>query len=104
MGLDPDLYPLLASTQATIGGANIAGLQDAALDPLLIKARAPGTDEARKAAYAALQAKLAAGTYYLPMAFADIVVVVRDTVSGPRSTAPRRPRGPILGCANMAPR
>lgn len=83
LGLDPDLYPLLASTQATIGGANIAGLQDPALDPLLVKARAPGTDEARKAAYATLQAKLAAGTYYLPLAFVDVVVVARDTLSGP---------------------
>ena len=67
-------------------------------------ARAPGTDEARKAAYVALQARLATGVYLLPIAFRDEVVVVRDTLRGPRHPAHREPRGPILGCANMAPR
>ena len=84
IGLDPDLYPLLASSQTTLHGSNYSGLQDAGLDVLLVRARAPGPDEARLAAYAALQVKLAAGTYVLPVAFADIVVVVRDTLTGPR--------------------
>ena len=83
IGLDPDLYPLLASSQTTFRGSNYSGLQDAALDALLIKARAPGPEAARLAAYAALQTKLAIGTYYLPMAFPDVVVVVRDTLTGP---------------------
>ena len=84
IGLDPDLYPLLASSQTTLHGSNYSGLQDAGLDVLLVRARAPGLDEARLAAYAALQVKLAAGTYVLPVAFADVVVVVRDTLTGPR--------------------
>ena len=83
IGLDPDLYPLLASTQATTAGSNVAGFQDAALDRLLVAARAPGTDEARKAAYSALQGQLATGVYVLPIAFRDEVVVVRNTLSGP---------------------
>lgn len=83
IGLDPDLYPLLASTQAKRTGSNFSGLQDPTLDPLLVKARAPGSDEVRKAAYAALQVKLSAGTYVLPLAFGDLVVVVRNTLSGP---------------------
>ncbi len=83
IGLDPDFYPLLASTQARPSGSNFSGLQDPALDLLLVKARGPGTDEARRAAYAALQVKLAAGMYTLALAFPDVVVVVRDTVSGP---------------------
>ena len=83
VGLDPDLYPLLASSQTTFSGANFSGLQDPMLDPLLVTARAPGTDEARLAAYAALQGRLAIGTYVLPLAFADVVVVVRDTLTGP---------------------
>ncbi len=91
IGLDPDLYPLLASTQATLSGSNVSGLQDRALDALLVKARAPGTDDARKAAYAALQSKLAAGTYVLPVAFADLVAVVRNTLTGP---SPRSVGGP----------
>ena len=84
IGLDPDLYPLLASSQTTLHGSNYSGLQDAGLDVLLVRARAPGPDEARLAAYVALQARLAAGTYVLPVAFADVVVVVRDTLTGPR--------------------
>jgi peptide/nickel transport system substrate-binding protein len=80
IGHDPDLYPLLASSQVQTGGLNVAGVQDAALDALLVAARKPGPDEARKAAYTALQTQLAAGRYVLPIAFADEVVVARDTL------------------------
>ena len=85
IGLDPDLYALLASTQAKATGSNFSGVQDPALDALLVKARAPGTDVARKAAYVDLQAKLAEGTYVLPIAFRDVIVVVRNTLTGPVS-------------------
>ena len=64
-------------------GSNIIGVQDPELDALLVKARAPGTDEERKAAYKALQEQLGKGRYVLPLAFADEVVVARDTVEGP---------------------
>ena len=50
---------------------------------LLEKARAPGTDVERKAAYSALQKGMAAGDYLLPLTFADEVVVARDTLQGP---------------------
>ena len=60
VGLDPDLYPLLASSQTVTGGSNVIGLQDPALDKLLVAARGPGTDARPKAAYAALQKRLAA--------------------------------------------
>ncbi len=83
VGLDPDLYPLLASTQTVGQGLNLAGLQDPALDRLLEAARKPGTAEARKAAYVALEKLLATRQYLLPIAFRDEVVVVRDTVVGP---------------------
>lgn len=83
IGLDPDLYPLLASTQAKAGGSNVGGLQDPALDKLLAAARKPGTEEARKAAYTALQVRLAAQMYLLPIAFRDEIIVLRGTVSGP---------------------
>ncbi len=83
LGLDPDLYPLLASSQTLTGGSNVMGVQDPELDALLAKARAPGTDAARKTAYSALQKRLAAGRYLLPLAFADEVVVVHDTLEGP---------------------
>ena len=83
IGLDPDLYPLLASSQTLTGGSNVMGVQDPALDAVLINARRPGTEEQRKKAYAALQQQLARGRYLLPLAFADEVVVARDTLQGP---------------------
>ena len=83
VGLDPDLYPLLASSQTLSGGSNVIGLQDPGLDALLRKARGPNTDQARRAAYSALQVQLGKGRYLLPLAFADESIVVRDTVTGP---------------------
>ena len=84
IGLDPDLYPLLASSQTLTGGSNVIGLQDPTLDGLLTAARKPGTPAERAAAYSALQVQLAKGQYVLPLAFADEPVVVRDTIEGPR--------------------
>ena len=83
IGLDPDLYPLLASSQTGAGGSNVAGLQDPELDKLLVGARGPGDDDARKAAYAALQTRLAAQQYLLPVFFRDEPVVIRDVLEGP---------------------
>ena len=83
LGLDPDLYPLLASSQTLTGGSNVIGLQDPALDKLLVEARKPGSTAARAAAYSKLQIQLGKGRYVLPLAFADESVVVRDTVVGP---------------------
>lgn len=83
IGLDPDLYPLLASSQTRSGGANVAGLQDPSLDTLLAAARAPGSAEQRLAAYAALQQGLSSQLYVLPLVFRDEVVVFRQTLQGP---------------------
>jgi peptide/nickel transport system substrate-binding protein len=82
IGMDPDLYPLLASTQTLTGGSNVSGVQDERLDRLLVKARAPGSDDARQAAYTELQRHLASGRFLLPIAFADEVVVAHDTLEG----------------------
>jgi peptide/nickel transport system substrate-binding protein len=83
IGLDPDLYPLLASSQTLSGGSNVLGLQDPDLDRLLEAARGPGSASARFEAYGALQRRLATERYILPLAFQDKAVVLRDTVSGP---------------------
>ena len=105
IGLDPDLYPLLASSQTLTGGSNVIGLQDPALDALLVKAaRARARRPSARPAYSALQKQLAKGRYLLPLAFADEVVVVRDTLEGPGLRQVTGPVGSILGCANMAPR
>ncbi len=85
IGLDPDLYPLLASSQTRTGGSNISGLQDPDLDTLLVAARTPLDAAARMAAYGALQARLTERRYVLPLAFRDEYVLFRDTVSGPET-------------------
>ena len=84
IGLDPDLYPLLAASQTRSGGSNIAGLQDPELDKLLVDARTPVDEAARATAYAELQKRLVANTYILPLAFRDEYVVFRATVVGPQ--------------------
>jgi peptide/nickel transport system substrate-binding protein len=83
IGLDPDLYPLFASSQAVTGGANITGIQDAALNALLVAARAPGTDAARKAAYSKLETALVSNPAMLPLFFQDDLVVVNARLVGP---------------------
>jgi ABC-type transport system substrate-binding protein len=85
IGLDPDLYPLLAASQTRTGGSNLSGLQDPELDKLLVAARTPVDATARTTAYAELQKRLVANTYVLPLAFRDEYVVFRSTVHGPQS-------------------
>ncbi len=76
-GLEPDLYPLLATSQVQASGTNLAGYQDEELDPLLEAARKPGTDEERKAAWKALLAALAERRPMLPLAWNDEVMLAR---------------------------
>ena len=83
IGLDPDVYALLAASQTRSGGSNVAGLQDPDLDKLLVAARTPVDVDERAAAYAELQVRLAARQYILPLAFRDDFIVFRDTVVGP---------------------
>lgn len=85
IGLDPDLYPLLAASQTRAGGSNVIGLQDPDLDKLLVAARTPVDMVTRIARYSDLQARLADRTYLLPVAFRDEYAVFRDTVVGPES-------------------
>ncbi len=83
VGLDPDLYPLLASTQATTSGSNISGVQSLVLDEKLNAARKLGAMSVRTKAYAALQTFLSQVQVMLPLYFRDEPVVLRDTVEGP---------------------
>lgn len=83
MGLDPDVFPLLTSSQAVEGGSNVGGYQSAALDSLLKAARLGVDQKARIGAFAALQAALTRDLPLLPIAFADELYVVRDRVVGP---------------------
>ncbi|HEY3335188.1 MAG TPA: ABC transporter substrate-binding protein [Candidatus Limnocylindrales bacterium] len=71
MGLEPDLFPLLASSQVRASGSNLTGFQDAALDALLEAARKPGDQAARVAAWKALLAAIAARQPMLPLAWGE---------------------------------
>ena len=81
-GLEPDLYPLLASSQVRGSGTNLTGYQDPALDALLEAARKPGTAEARATAWKALLTGLAAREPLLPIAWHSESVLFRG-VDGP---------------------
>lgn len=81
-GFEPDLYPLLASSQVRSPGTNLSGYQDPALDTLLAAARAPGTTEQRTTAWRALLADLAARQPILPLVWRDDIVLQRG-ISGP---------------------
>lgn len=83
MGLDPDVFPLLTSSQALEGRSNVGGYQSAELDRLLTAARLGVDRAARRSAFALLQAALTRDLPILPIAFADELYVVRDTVHGP---------------------
>jgi peptide/nickel transport system substrate-binding protein len=91
LGLDPDLYPLLASSQAAHGGSNVAGYQSRAMDKLLIQARlyAPATD--RRERFVALQKELARQMPVLPLFFSDYLYLMRDNLQGPTSREVARP-------------
>ena len=86
VGLDADLYPLLASAQAAVGGSNLSGFQSVKLDPLLEAARAYAPQATRATRVAAVEADLAQELPILPLVYSDFPYVVRDTVQGP---APR---------------
>ncbi len=104
MGLDPDPYPILASSQARTGGANICGIQDVALDKALVSARAPGSAANRTKAYRTLQGLLGTLQPMPTLFFRDSVLVVGP---GPRRTggaAHRRPGRSLLGRDTMGNR
>ncbi len=69
MGVEPDLYPLLASTQVRAGGSNLSGYQDTELDALLEAARVPADEPDRLTAWKALLAGVASRNPMLPLAW-----------------------------------
>jgi peptide/nickel transport system substrate-binding protein len=77
LGLDPDLYPILASTQVAPRGGNVAGLQDRKLDALLASARAHGSGEERAAAWRDLLVYLGEMVPILPLAWRTETVLSR---------------------------
>ncbi|MCU0483824.1 MAG: ABC transporter substrate-binding protein [Chloroflexi bacterium] len=83
VGLDPDLSPLLASSQARSGGSNIAGVQDATIDKALSAASEPGTTAQRKKSMSRLQQVLVQRLPILPLVFRDHLYLVPEALEGP---------------------
>ena len=90
MGVEPDLFSLLDSTQVRSTGANLSNYQDTSLDTLLEAARAPAAADKRIAAWSALEAGLAQRLPILPLVWHDDVVVAR----GVNGVGPRLISGP----------
>jgi peptide/nickel transport system substrate-binding protein len=93
LGLDPDPSPLFASSQAFVGGTNLAGYQSSLMDRLLADFREADTDD-RQDRSAALQATLLREMPIIPLVFPDEVFLTLDEVQGlePRQVGDVRDR------------
>jgi ABC-type transport system substrate-binding protein len=80
VGLDPDLGPLLLSSQIGSGGSNVSGLQDNTLDQLLLTVRKTTDLAARADAVSALEKYISTTLPILPLAFRDYDLVVSSRV------------------------
>ena len=80
LGLDPDLYPLLASSQTLTGGSNVMASTPRARCAAGEGPRAVTLPERPPTAPCRNGSRW---VYLLPLAFADEVVVVHDTLEGP---------------------
>jgi ABC-type transport system substrate-binding protein len=82
VGLDPDLGPMLLSTQVGSGGSNVSGMHDPTLDQLLLKVRKTVDPADRKLAVSDLERYLSTTMPILPLAFRDYDLVVSNGVRG----------------------
>ena len=85
LGLDPDLMPLLTSSEARRGGSNLSGYQNVALDRQLVAAHAYADATVRGQRLAAVRTSFATQLPFLPLVFADRVEVFTTRLSGPSS-------------------
>ncbi len=82
VGLDPDLGPMLLSSQVGSGGSNVSGLVDKTLDQLLMTARKTTEDAAHRVAVLAVEKYIATTVPVLPLCFRDYDLVVSSRVRG----------------------
>lgn len=80
VGLDPDLEPLLLSSQVGSGGSNVSGVQDTQLDQLLVAVRKTNDPVARQAAVTALEKYVSTTLPILPLLFREYDLVVSSRV------------------------
>jgi ABC-type transport system substrate-binding protein len=93
VGLDPDLGPMLLSSQVGTGGSNVSGLEDKTLDPMLLAVRKTVEPTARKEAISALEKYISTTVPILPLVFRDYDLVVSSRVWGPLSNEIADPSG-----------
>jgi ABC-type transport system substrate-binding protein len=82
VGLDPDLEPILMSSQIGSGGSNISGVQDSQLDQLLVAVHKTTDPVARQLAVSNLEKYVSTTLPILPLAFEDYDLVVANRVRG----------------------
>lgn len=82
LGLDPDLSPILHSSQAATGGSNVSGVQDTTLDHLLQTAQQAISEGDRKNAVSAVEKYVSANLPILSLCFSDYNFVVGGRVRG----------------------
>jgi ABC-type transport system substrate-binding protein len=93
VGLDPDLGPMLLSSQVGSGGSNVAGMQDPTLDQMLLAARKTVDPAARQVAVSAVERYVSSSLPILPLAFRDYDLVVSNRVWGIQSNQLADPSG-----------
>jgi ABC-type transport system substrate-binding protein len=93
VGLDPDLEPILMSSQVGSGGSNVAGVQDYQLDQLLIAVHKTNDPVQRQAAVSALSKYLSTTLPILPLMFRQYDLVVSSRVRGINSNQISGPSG-----------
>ena len=83
LGLDPDLMPLLTSSEARRGGSNLSGYQNVAFDRQLAAAHGYAEPTVRAQRLADVRTSFAAQLPFLPLVFADRVELFTTRLSGP---------------------
>jgi peptide/nickel transport system substrate-binding protein len=82
LGLDPDVSPLLLSSQAAPAGSNLSAVADTSLDQLLTAARTTSDPATRQTAISAVEKYVSTNVLMLPLCFADYEFVLSDRVQG----------------------
>jgi len=93
LGLDPDLSPILHSSQAATGGSNVSGFSDPILDRLLAAAQTATSDSTRLSAVSAVEKYVSTNLPILSLCFRDYSFVVSSRVKGLDSNNIAEPSG-----------
>jgi ABC-type transport system substrate-binding protein len=81
-GLDPDLGPMLLSSQVGAGGSNVSGVEDSTLDQLILTAHKTVDPADRQDAVSAVEKYVSTTLPILPLAFRDYDLAVTSRLYG----------------------